>query len=80
MKVKVEEWEVLGEDMEGDPHIACSLLKLWLREMAEPLFPTDFTPEVRKKQKQGSNYNREIPGSSPDIFTILFMTRLDLKN
>ena len=37
--------------MEGDPHIACSLLKLWLREMAEPLFPTDFTPEVRKKNK-----------------------------
>ena len=53
MKVKVEEWEVLGEDMEGDPHIACSLLKLWLREMAEPLFPTDFTPEVRKKTKTG---------------------------
>jgi len=46
LKVKVEEWEVLGEDMDGDPHIACSLLKLWLREMAEPLFPTDFTPEL----------------------------------
>ena len=54
MKVKVEEWEVLGEDMDGDPHIACSLLKLWLREMAEPLFPTDFTPEVRKNFKPGS--------------------------
>ena len=52
MKVKVEEWEVLGEDMEGDPHIACSLLKLWLREMAEPLFPTDFTPEVRKNKSR----------------------------
>jgi len=39
LKVKVEDWEVYDEESD-DPHIACSLLKLWLREMAEPLFPT----------------------------------------
>jgi RhoGAP domain/Leucine Rich repeat len=26
-----------------DPHVVCGLLKLWLRELPEPLFPTDLT-------------------------------------
>ena len=45
LKVKVEDWDVYDESS-ADPHIACSLLKLWLREMAEPLFPTELTSEV----------------------------------
>lgn len=39
LKVKVEGFEL--DDELNDPHVACSLLKLWLREMSLPLFPVE---------------------------------------
>ena len=44
LKVKVEEFEI--DQQSADPHVACSLLKLWLREMSAPIFPIELTPQV----------------------------------
>ena len=44
LKVKVEEFEI--DPQSADPHVACSLLKLWLREMSKPIFPIELTPQV----------------------------------
>lgn len=43
LRVDVEDYHVRNAD---DAHVACSLLKLWLREMAEPIFPTELTEEI----------------------------------
>ena len=42
LKVKCENWEApsFGSGSE-DPHVPASLLKLWYRELAEPLIPHD---------------------------------------
>jgi hypothetical protein len=45
LKIKVEDYNACDE-FSADPHVACSLLKLWLREMAEPLFPIDLSAKV----------------------------------
>ena len=44
LKVKVEGFEL--DEMLNDPHVACSLLKLWLREMSLPLFPKELMQQV----------------------------------
>lgn len=43
LRVDVEDYHVRNAD---DPHVACSLLKLWLREMAKPIFPEELTEEI----------------------------------
>ena len=43
LRVDVEDYHVRNSD---DAHVACSLLKLWLREMAEPIFPMELTEEI----------------------------------
>lgn len=42
MKLQIDNWEVV-ECM--DPHVPASLLKLWYRELYEPLIPTKFYEE-----------------------------------
>ena len=44
LKVKVEEFDI--DQSVNDPHVACSLLKLWLREMSLPLFPVELSAQV----------------------------------
>ena len=44
LKVKVEEFDI--DQSINDPHVACSLLKLWLREMSLPLFPVELSTQV----------------------------------
>lgn len=39
-KLKLERWEVPTEV--SDPHVPASLLKLWFRELNEPLIPEQF--------------------------------------
>lgn len=39
-KLKLERWEVPTEV--SDPHVPASLLKLWFRELHEPLIPEQF--------------------------------------
>ena len=41
LKVACENWE-LPEHLCTDPHVPASLLKLWYRELAEPLIPFEF--------------------------------------
>jgi len=43
LKVKVEEFDI--DQSVNDPHVACSLLKLWLREMSLPLFPVELSAQ-----------------------------------
>ncbi|CBY32965.1 unnamed protein product [Oikopleura dioica] len=43
LRVDVEDYHVRNAD---DPHVSCSLLKLWLREMAKPIFPEELTEEI----------------------------------
>ena len=39
-KVKLDRWEVPTDI--SDPHVPASLLKLWFRELHEPLIPEQF--------------------------------------
>lgn len=39
LKVKCDRWQLPQVE---DPHLPASLLKLWYRELAEPLIPTTF--------------------------------------
>lgn len=39
LKVKCDQWQLPALD---DPHLPASLLKLWYRELSEPLIPTMF--------------------------------------
>lgn len=45
LKVQVEDWDVIDASS-TDPHVVCSLLKLWLREMADPILPAKLTDEI----------------------------------
>jgi len=38
LKVRCEQWQFSASDS-ADPHTVASLLKLWFRELAEPLIP-----------------------------------------
>ena len=52
--MKVEGFEL--DDELNDPHVACSLLKLWLREMSLPLFPVELMEQVRQCLSRTSRY------------------------
>lgn len=39
-KLKLERWEIPTDV--SDPHVPASLLKLWFRELHEPLIPEQF--------------------------------------
>ncbi len=41
LKVACENWE-MPEQLCVDPHVPASLLKLWYRELAEPLIPFEY--------------------------------------
>ena len=42
---KVEDYEIV-DTSSVDCHVACSLLKLWFRELSEPIFPLPITKEI----------------------------------
>lgn len=42
MKLQIDQWEVPECN---DPHVPASLLKLWYRELYEPLIPSEFYDE-----------------------------------
>ncbi|KAG8197074.1 hypothetical protein JTE90_004341 [Oedothorax gibbosus] len=42
MKLQIDQWEVPDSN---DPHVPASLLKLWYRELYEPLIPNEFYEE-----------------------------------
>jgi hypothetical protein len=43
--LQVEEY-VIVDSSSVDCHVACSLLKLWFRELSEPIFPLALTEEI----------------------------------
>ncbi|XP_015913304.1 rho GTPase-activating protein 39 isoform X2 [Parasteatoda tepidariorum] len=43
MKLQIDQWEVPADC--NDPHVPASLLKLWYRELYEPLIPSEFYDE-----------------------------------
>lgn len=46
-------------DAQADPHLAAGLLKLWLREMADPLVPVDLQPECLKAACEAEAYESQ---------------------
>ncbi|KAJ3140392.1 hypothetical protein HK100_009942 [Physocladia obscura] len=46
----------------SDPHVASSLLKLWLREVAEPLIPADLYDDCINIRREAT-----IPESEEDV-------------
>ncbi|CAG5094744.1 Oidioi.mRNA.OKI2018_I69.XSR.g13831.t1.cds [Oikopleura dioica] len=45
LKTQVEDYEIV-DTSSVDCHVACSLLKLWFRELSEPIFPLSITEEI----------------------------------
>ncbi|VDP66500.1 unnamed protein product, partial [Echinostoma caproni] len=52
-------------DVQIDPHLAAGLLKLWLREMADPLVPTELQPECLKAACEAELFESQSQ-SKPD--------------
>lgn len=46
LKLRIENGDYSVEESMRDPSVAASLLKLWLRELAEPLIPTTLYPSA----------------------------------
>ena len=40
LKIHCDQWKAPAETL--DPHVPASLLKLWYRELEEPLIPTEY--------------------------------------
>ena len=51
MRCRIDKSDYNFEDI-TDPNVAASLLKLWLRELSEPLIPTNFYDEFIKIGRQ----------------------------
>ena len=64
MKIKCDQWIVPSDC--PDPHIPASLLKLWYRELQEPLIPPEFYGECIDNY-QNSEEAIEVVNKLPDI-------------
>lgn len=56
LKVRLDKGETVDPGTFGEPHIPASTLKLWFRELAEPLIPEDLYDEC-------VNSSKDIPAS-----------------
>ncbi|CBY38014.1 unnamed protein product, partial [Oikopleura dioica] len=45
LKAQVEDYEIV-DSSSLDCHVVCSLLKLWFRELSEPIFPLALTEQI----------------------------------
>ncbi|KJE91608.1 hypothetical protein CAOG_009575 [Capsaspora owczarzaki ATCC 30864] len=60
LKLKIERADyAIASD---DPHVPASLLKLWLRELDEPIIPTEFYPDCIKNAKEATQAIAIIDG------------------
>lgn len=64
LKIKCDQW-IIPSDC-PDPHIPASLLKLWYRELQEPLIPPEFYEECIENY-QNSEEAIEVVNKLPDI-------------
>lgn len=64
LKIKCDQWMVPSDC--PDPHIPASLLKLWYRELQEPLIPAEFYEECIENY-QNVEEAIEVVNKLPDI-------------